>query len=54
MLAMQPVGSVTFWAGCLAASQVQHPLVPSPAGAWATCSLVGWVVCLVAPLPEAC
>ena len=41
MLAMQEVGSVTFWVGCLAASQVQQPPVPSPAGVWATCSWFG-------------
>ncbi len=50
MLAPQEVDLATFWVGCLAASQVQQPLVPSPAEVWATCS----AVCLVAPLPEAC
>ena len=50
MLAPQEVDLATFWVGCLAASQLQRPLVPSPAEVWATYS----VVCLVAPLPEAC
>jgi len=50
MLAPQEVDLATFWVGCLAASQVQQPLVPSPTEVWATCS----AVCLVAPLPEAC
>ena len=54
MPAILVAGSAIFWAGCSAASQVQHRLVPSPAEAWATCCLVDWVVCLVAPLQEAC